>query len=454
MAMGETAPPMALSSPPPPLRENSPSNLSSPLSEVEDKDADTEEADLDMRDHGSTLEIPKRHGLDGDPGSDGGASDSDDDSKLSEVDINDSEAETERLYDTPPKNGTTRDIVNTVGDAVHRRLSDRRNHFFERSPSKLQQLLQAGIEAGDENSAQNSASEAEEENDDDASMASSGPEVPSVKEPSGLRSPRLVKKAVVSSVDSAASELARKDSTESRKRKRSTLAEISESEQPLKKRTGSIDTADRVFPADDIAMADDEGVSTNPQSGDHTAEEDDNDEVTATTETKEELPDSVEEDVAASSRAKKGKRSPGKKRKNKSPEEAGSREEAPDEPPEDADAQSLEVPTPQAEDGQPEEIDEEAEAAHKNEEERMKMPLLSSLGFAAANRAIVERKKAAWEELVAIEKQFSSFRERYVIIHVRICRKTSLTLAQAISGTAGAAQSGGGHAHRRQPDPS
>jgi hypothetical protein len=29
-----------------------------------------------------------------------------------------------------------------------------------------------------------------------------------------------------------------------------------------------------------------------------------------------------------------------------------------------------------------------------------------------ANEIAVERKKAAWEELVAIEKQFTSFRER------------------------------------------
>lgn len=371
MATGDTAPPLALSSPPPPLLDNSPSNLSSPLSDVEDKDAEVEEADMDMRDHNTMHGTPKRNGIDGDVDSDA-ASESDDDSKLSEVDINDSEAETERLYDTPPKISAARDIVNTAGDdAGRRRLTDRRDRVFERSPSKLQQLLQAGIEVEGANSAQNSASEAEEDNDDDVSMASSEPELHPVKDPQ-LRSPSLVKKGLVSSsADPAASQLARKNSIESRKRKRSTLAENSESEQPVKKRTGSIDPTNRVFPADDIALADDEGVSTNPQSGDHTAEEDDHDEVAATAEAKEGLPDSVEEDVTVSSRAKKGKRSPTKKRKSKSPEETGSREEAPDEPPEDADVHSLEVPTPQAEDDHPEDIDEEAEAAHRNEEERM-----------------------------------------------------------------------------------
>jgi hypothetical protein len=353
------------------LLDNSPSNLSSPLSDVEDKDADVEEADLDVRDHDIAHGTPNKTG-DMEPDFEA-ASESDDESKLSEVDINDSEAETERLYDTPPKNSTTRDITSTFGDdTVHRQFTDRRDRVFERSPSKLQQLLQAGIEADDATSARNSASEAEEENDDDVSMASSEPELHAVKD-SEPQSPTQVKNSLaVSPSDPSTSQLSRKDSTESRKRKRSALADNSESEQPLKKRTGSIDATERVFPADDIPMADDEGVSTNPQSGDHTAEEDDNDEVPGATEAKEELPDSVDEEIALSSRSKKVKRSQTKKRKSKSPGQADGQEEVPDEPPEDADVQSLEVPTPQAEDDHAEEVDEEAEAAHRNEEERMR----------------------------------------------------------------------------------
>jgi hypothetical protein len=159
-------------------------------------------------------------------------------------------------------------------------------------------------------------------------------------------------------------------------------------------------------------MIDDDELSINPQSGSHTAEED-NEELVATTEAKEELPDAVEEDVAVPTRLRKGKRSPTKQRKSKSPAEAGAKEEAPDEPPEDADVQSVEVPTPQAEDDHADEIDEEAEAAHRNEEERTRLSIRSS-SSANANWDTVERKKAAWEELVAIEKQFSSFRERCV----------------------------------------
>ena len=407
MATGDTAPPLAPSSPPPPLLDNSPSNVSSPLSEPEDKDGYGDEADLDLRDHSDGHDTPNQNGARSDPESDV-ASESDDDSKLSELDVNDSEAETERLYDTPPKNGATRDIVNTAGDAVNRRFTDRRDRVFERSPSKLHQQLRADIDAGDAASGRNSASEGEDGEDDELSLPSSEPELDSVKE-RRLRSPTLAKKSqVVRSAETPTSH-PRKNSADSRKRKRPSVAENSESEQPLKKRTGSISAADGGS-THDIAMIDDDELSTNPQSGSHTAEEDD-EELVVTTEAKEELPDAVEEDAAMPTRLRKGKRSPTKQRKSKSPAEAGAKEEAPDEPPEDADVQSVEVPTPQAEDEHADEIDEEAEAAHRNEEERTRLAVpLSS--FTNANWNIVERKKAAWEELVAIEKQFSSFRER------------------------------------------
>ncbi|KAL2263442.1 hypothetical protein VTK26DRAFT_6740 [Humicola hyalothermophila] len=391
MAAGDTVPSLALSSPPPPLLDNTPSDVSSPLSDVEDKDADVDEADLDIRDHSSTHGTPKRDSAANNPDPDA-ASDSDE-SKLSEVDINDSEAETERLYDTPPKNGVGRGIVNTAGDARHRRFTNRRDRVFERSPSKLHQQLQADIDPEDVTSGRNSPFEGEDDDEDDISVASSEPAPRAAKE-QRLSSPTLAKKGqAVSSADTTTPPLTRKGSSESRKRKRPSITEHSDSEEPRRKRTGSIGAGDRDSLADDIPMIDDEGVSTNPQSGDHTAEEDDNDEPVATTENKEEAPDQVEEDNVAPTRSSRGKRSPTKKQKGKSPDEAGAQDEAPDEPPEDADVQSLEEPTPQAEDDQAEGVDEEAEAAHRNEEE-------------------LERKKAAWEELIAIEKQFSSFRER------------------------------------------
>lgn len=359
-------PPLALSSPPPPLLDNSPSNLSSPLSDVEDKDTYGDDVDLDMRDHSYMHATPNRNGTA--DHQDLGADSDSDDSKLSDVDLNDSEAETERLYGTPPKSGTTRDTVNTAGDVGHRQFTDRRDRTFERSPSKLHQQLQADVEAEVATNHRNSASEGEDE-DDDISMASSEPDFDAVKE-RRLRSPTLAKKSqTIPSTDTTISKLVRRASAESRKRKRSPVAGTSESEQPLKKRTGPIDAGDRELSIDDMAMVDDEGIATNPHSGNHTAEEDDNGEPVATTEAKEELPNQVDEDVVVPSRPKKGRRSPTKKKKSKSPEEAGAQNHATDEPPEDADVRSLEVPTPQGEDDHVEGVDEEAEAAHRNEEE-------------------------------------------------------------------------------------
>ncbi|KAJ4290636.1 Transcriptional regulatory protein [Collariella sp. IMI 366227] len=372
MATGDSVPLLAPSSPPPPLQDNSPSALSSPLSEVEDKDTYDDDPDLDMRDMGDDHDTPNHNGVHGDAASDA-ASESDDDSKLSELDVNDSEAETERLFNTPPKNGATRDIVNAAGEVGQRRFTDRRDRVFERSPSKLHQQLLADIDAEDATSGQNSAFEAEDEDDDNLSLPSSEAGPGAVKGQPLRSSPILTRKnQVVSRNDTAHSDVPRRNSSESRKRKRPSVADVSESDQPLKKRSSSDGAVDR--------------------SGNHTAEEDNNEELVATTETKEETVLAAP-DLAISSKSKKGRRSPTKNRKTKSPTETSGQDEAPNEPPEDADGQRSEVPTPRAEDDHAEEVDEEAEAAHRNEEE-------------------LERKKGAWDELVAIEKQFTSFRER------------------------------------------
>ena len=373
MATGDTALPLAISSPAPPLLDNSPSNLSSPLSDVEDKYADHEEVDLDLGDNDSDVHgAPHRNGarerLDSDPLT----SSPGDGSKLSELDINDSEAETERLYDTPPKNAATREIVNSVDGAVTRRLIDRRERVFERSPSKLQQQLQADIGAEPRGSGHNSPSDEEDGDDgddDDVSMASSDnePEPEPVKVPQS-RSPILVKKSqVVTTTETTTLRRTSQDSVESRKRKRPSAAEQVEAEQPPKKRTASIDAVDHDFSAD-TPMVDDEELSTAPQSGNHTAEEDNIDEPPAPAEANGEVIESGDDDVGMLTRIKKGKRSPVKKRKSKSPEE-GTTEETPDEPPEIIDTHSA-VPTPKAEDLQAGEVDDEAEAAHRNEEER------------------------------------------------------------------------------------
>lgn len=357
----------------PPLLDNSPSNLSSPLSDVEDKDAEPDEMDLDLHNVTSGRPgTPKRNG-NGVADDSGPEEESDEESKLSEMDINDSEAETERLYDTPPKNGASRDMLAILGEVGSRQFVDRRGRAFERSPSKLQQQLQAELDA--ENPPSDNESLSEEEEDDDASVASSEPEaesdVPTTRQ---LRSPSQAKKSQESGSiqDSAASQITRPESQDSRKRKRSSLAEQSESEQPLRKRTGSIGAPEGEFSADDAAIADDEGgLSTNPQSGAHTGEEDNNDDAEPPA-LDEKAPAASEDETMEPSRGKKTKRSAPKKKPSKSPEGQAT-EDTNGEPPDDVDVPVVEAPTPQVEDEPAEDAD-EAEAAHKNEEECMSDP--------------------------------------------------------------------------------
>ncbi|KAK5657132.1 hypothetical protein OQA88_3660 [Cercophora sp. LCS_1] len=377
----------------PPLLDNSPSNLSSPLSDVEDKDAEPDDMDLDMHNNGSGHPgTPKRNG-NGVTEDSGPEEESDEESKLSEMDINDSEAETERLYDTPPKNAASRDMLAILGEVGSRQFVDRRGRGFERSPSKLQQQLQAELDAENPPSDNDSLSEADDD-EDDASVASSEPEVeteaPTARQ---LRSPSQAKKSQESGIieESGTSQITRPESQDSRKRKRSSLAEQSESEQPLRKRTGSIGAPEGEFSADDAAVADDEGgLSTNPQSGTHTGEEDNNDDAEVPA-PEEKAPTASEDETMEPGRGKKTKRNAPKKKPIKSPD-AQATEETHEDPPDDVDGPVVEAPTPQLEDEHAEDAD-EAEAAHKNEEE-------------------LEKKKAAWDELAAIEKQFSNFRER------------------------------------------
>ncbi|KAK3394614.1 Sds3-like-domain-containing protein [Podospora didyma] len=397
MATGDTAPLLARSSPPSPLHARSPSNLSSPLSDVEDKDAEHGDADmdamhaLDFRRRGTPEQVAR-----GDGHSDAD-SESDDESKLSEMDVNDSEAETERLYDTPPKSTESRDILNIVGDVGNRQFIDRRDRVFERSPSKLQQQLQATLDARDAASDNNYLSEGEEEDDDDVSMASraSSEHAPEPGVPNAQRSPYQHKKPpeVIPSTESTISETISQESLESRKRKRLSLAEQSESEQPLRKRTGSIAPPEVDFSADDTVVLDDERTSTNPQSGNHTAEEDNIEEPETAVQHKEVPTESIEEDTTEGGRSRKPKRNAAKKRKSKSPEKGSGQvtEDAQDSALEDMEGPAAEVPTPRIEDGNADDADEDV-VAHKEEE--------------------LERKKAAWEELTAIEKQFNSFRDR------------------------------------------
>ncbi|KAJ4219968.1 hypothetical protein NW759_007592 [Fusarium solani] len=235
MAATATAPP-PLSSPAVGVVDHEDSNISSPLSEVDtkdDNDEDIEHMHLDNDDEDSTRPTPKKkpHAT------------SDSDSVLSDAhtsDGNDTEAETERLYDTP-RHQRQRDVV-----------VDQFNEgqVFEHTPSKLRRSANLDDHHDDESTM-----------GDDASIGSPTIRIESPSKPATKHD--------------AALEDDHKNDSQDRKRKRSPAADQSETEQPLRKRTSSVPVADTETPqqAEDTVMHEDEPTPANESSGTQTPAE-------------------------------------------------------------------------------------------------------------------------------------------------------------------------------------
>lgn len=218
------------------------SNISSPLTEVDDKDDNEEDIehmqlDIDDDDHSKPSTASKK-----------GTSDSD--SVLSDAhsdlnsDANDTEAETERLFDTP-RHQRQRDVV--VGEFNE-------DQVYERTPSKLRRTanLDEDAEHGDDESLSG----------DDASIGS----------------PRAVDDSptkLATTKDTSVDDEHKHDSQE-RKRKRSPAADLSEPEQPLRKRASSGLEHDSSDPkqVEDTVMHEDEPTPANDSSGTQTPAED------------------------------------------------------------------------------------------------------------------------------------------------------------------------------------
>ena len=183
MAAATPAPP-ALSTTHP-VADGEESNLSSPLSEVDDKDEELDGPDTMNFDHPARQEDP---------------SDSD---VLSEA--NDTEAETERLYDTPQVSRQKNLVLSQIDE----------EDATETTPTKPSTVIVGGA-ARD---ADDSLSDV-----DMSAPPSSPPEEPL----SPAKAPHSLSPDEGSSV------------SESKKRKRSPVADRSDSETPLRKRTGSV----------------------------------------------------------------------------------------------------------------------------------------------------------------------------------------------------------------------
>ncbi|KAL6869874.1 hypothetical protein ACO1O0_001206 [Amphichorda felina] len=190
------------------------SNISSPLSEVDDKDGNDDDINMHLNgedEHDSSMTADGQV----DTNQDGLDSDSDlsDARSVAHSDANDTEAETERLYDTPQHQRQRDVVVDQYNDG----------QVFEHTPSKLRRTAVAHgghDRADDESILEDAASEVS-----DGSVA---PESPS---------------KVATTKDTSVDDDHQHDSQD-RKRKRSLATDNSESEQPLRKRTGSVVAAE------------------------------------------------------------------------------------------------------------------------------------------------------------------------------------------------------------------
>ncbi|KAI8630418.1 hypothetical protein F5Y19DRAFT_46154 [Xylariaceae sp. FL1651] len=356
MATGDTAPPL-LSIPPPQIEPLSDDDGSSPLSDVEDKDEDPDELqDDDRLTHNENDDLGLADDL---------------------SDTNDTEAETERLYDTPQQATRHKDVVlDQPAEGI----------VYERTPSKLRQEAKA---VGSSNDGDTPLS------DDDISMASSPP-APAAEGLEKIQSPTL----------DILAEAANQEA-ESRKRKRSSLpAEATETEQPLRKRTGSVPTPGKSAVDGDATMADEDDPSLHT-SGDHSTDEG----IDTTAGDDEVDPDEPIRPVQSDHDTNTRKQTRSNSRKLKDAEDiaegGGPTEEAVDgTAPDEEEAHTGEDEHMEVD------VDEEAEAAHRNEEECMLINPLTVDTEILTTPAIVERKKAAFEQLNRIEKRFAIFRDR------------------------------------------
>ncbi|KAH6898513.1 hypothetical protein B0T10DRAFT_453841 [Thelonectria olida] len=331
---------------------NEDSNISSPLSEVDDKDDNDEEIEhmqLDNDDDGT----PKPSA-----GSKKAASDSD--SVLSDAHSDvpseaNTEAETERLYDTP-KHQRHRDVV-----------VDQFNEgqVFEHSPSKLRRTANLHGEAHHRDD--------ESLSGDDASIGS-------------VRAAEDSPTKAVTSKDTSVDEEAKSDPQE-RKRKRSPAPDPdpSEPEQPLKKRTSSGPELqlNEPKPAEDVIMHEDELAPANDASGAQTPAEDA--EISPRKKTAHE-DDSTERIPRV---AKKNTRSGSKRKSHAATDhdhetEAGTHEGV--------------------RDGGPHAGPQHGESAHADVEEEV--------DAATAHDEEVERKHSAFRDWSQIEEMFGVFRDR------------------------------------------
>ncbi|KAJ5041614.1 uncharacterized protein L3040_005192 [Drepanopeziza brunnea f. sp. 'multigermtubi'] len=292
---------------------------------------------------------------------------------LSNPSENDSEAETERLEESPIKFRQQQDLVMSSQNYKH-------------SPSKLNKQISP------------TDMDMEEDDEDDDPLSSddiSHNESPDSPKSSEQGEAELEPTTAATYLDEPSGDIVKTllsaSDADTRKRKRSIMAGTSlddDLEEPLRKRTGSVMTPGRDYAVEDEANPDYEEQLSNPISGNVSGEEG---EATQENEGPEEAGDAVvpEELAPEIIDAPTSPKRRGRKKKKVVENGIGGREDP------DADvAVNGDHEVRNGEEGSAEnEGYDEVEAANKNEEE-------------------LEKKRIALEQLSAIERQFTAFRDR------------------------------------------
>lgn len=336
-------PPPPLTIPPPPVEPLS-EDGSSPLSDVEDKE-DEQGGFHDVL--GSSHRPSPDHG--GGHHEDHDNENNDSDGELSEA--NDTEAETERLYDTPQSASRQRNVV------LDR---DAGGHRLDRTPTKLRQGMTASTGAG-------------RGGDEDQDDALSEPSITSSPPPSAAHVATVTGKPPSPSLARLAEAATANDhQAETRKRKRPSLpaGKPDVNLSPRKR----IEVAAAVGDHDgDVAMADEEDGPTNTTSGEQSADEAANGKEVDVEPV--DSADSAEAKARPWSRAEDDGRTRKQTRSGSKRQKGGRRStKQGDDPSHEPAANGIaaeEESAHTADDDHPLEVDvaEEAEAAHKNEEE-------------------------------------------------------------------------------------
>lgn len=349
------------------------SNISSPLSEVDDKDANDEDLNMHLGEgdeNDSSLTAEGQAEVDHD-GSDSESALSDARS-VAQSDGNDTEAETERLHDTP-HNRRQRDVI-----------VDQYNEgqIFEHSPSKLRTT--AAIEPQDDQADNDSIP------DDGASSVSEKSEAAESTSKIGTTK------------DTSVDDEPHLDSQD-RKRKRSPATDLSEPEQPMRKRTGSVGAVEEEADQDAAEANEDDTAVANDLSAQVSVAEDE-----APSPQKREASGGGTPTERETRASRKATRTSSRNKVGAVEADDDTTTEAPDEPQlaDGEDEQEQQTETVEAD------VEDEADAAAKSAEEG-NANNAAPLCHQKANAKTAEKKLAAYKDWSRIEEMFGVFRDRY-----------------------------------------